>query len=268
MSGIRAVWVVLAVSFIPAVAAQAQWVNVAPPGVPKTSNGQPDLKAPVSRTVDGRVDLSGVWTAVADRRDVPPAAQDIPRNRHAANIGVDTPGGAPMTAWAIGIRAARQANDRRDLSTSRCLPSGIPPDMLRPTLLFKIVQATGITAILLEEFNNWRQILTDGRPLPSISNPGSFGYSIGTWDSDTFVVKTVGLSEQTWLDSGGTPHSEDLRLTERFNRRDFGHMDIEYTFDDPKAFTKIWSTRVGFELHPELELMDHQCEVNRAAGAR
>lgn len=252
----------------PPTSAGAQWVDFIPSGTPKSPNGRPDLQAPAPRTADGHVDLSGVWTAVADRRDVPPGASDIPRNQHAANIGATTPGGAPVTEWAAGIRAARQANQRRDLPTTRCLPSGIPPDMLRPTLPFKIVQASGITAILLEEFNNWRQILTDGRSVPSISIAGSFGYSVGRWEGQTFVVNTVGLSDQTWLDSGGTPHSEDLRLTERYTRRDFGHMEIEYTFDDPKAFTRVWSTRVSFELQAELELMDHQCEVNRAPNFR
>ena len=247
----------------PSTGVEAQWVNVSPPGVPKTPDGAPDLEGPVPRAVDGRPDLNGVWTAVADRRDVPSAAPPIPRNKHAANIGVDIAGGAPMTPWAQAIRTTRQQNERRDLPTARCLPSGIPPDMLRPTLPFKIVQAPGITVVLLEEFNNWRQILTDGRPLPPISLTASFGYSIGTWEGETFVVTTTGLSEQTWLDSGGTPHSEELRLTERFRRRNVGRMEVEYTFDDPKAFTKVWSTTVAFELRPDMELMDHQCEVNR-----
>jgi hypothetical protein len=140
--------------------------------------------------------------------------------------------------------------------------------MLRPTLPFKIIQAPGVTAILLEEFNNWRQILTDGRPLPEVVVPTSFGYSIGMWNGSTFVATTIGLGENTWLDARFTPHSEELRLTERYVRRDFGHMEIEYVFDDPKAFTKAWSTRVIFELHPELEVMDHQCEANRTSDPR
>jgi hypothetical protein len=140
--------------------------------------------------------------------------------------------------------------------------------MLRPTLPFKIIQASGVTAILLEEFNNWRQILTDGRPLPEVVVSTSFGYSIGRWDGDTFIVITIGLSEQTWLDGGGTPHSEGLRLTERYRRRDFGHLEIEYVFDDSKAFTRVWSTRVNFELHPELEVMDHQCQVSQSSDPR
>ena len=140
--------------------------------------------------------------------------------------------------------------------------------MLRPTLPFKIIQAPGVTAILLEEFNNWRQILTDGRALPEVVVPTSFGYSIGTWDGDTFIVTTTGLSEHTWLDAGFTPHSEGLRLTERYVRRDFGRLEIEYVFDDPKAFTRVWSTRVNFELHPELEVMDHQCEVSQGSDPR
>jgi hypothetical protein len=140
--------------------------------------------------------------------------------------------------------------------------------MLRPSLPFKIVQARGVTVILLEEFVNWRQILTDGRSLPPATQPAWYGYSIGRWNGDAFVVTTAGFNDQTWLDGSGLPHSEELRLTERFRRLDYGHMEIDYTFEDSKAFTRPWSTTVKFELQVDTDLMDHQCENQKWSGAK
>lgn len=170
-----------------------------------------------------------------------------------------------MTPWARSLRDERRNTFGRGVPTTRCLPGGLPFDMLRSNLPFKIIQTSGVTIILLEEFNNWRQVHTDGRALPTDPQPAWFGYSVGRWDGDVFAVTTVGFNDQTWLDGSGTPHSEQLRLTERFRRLDFGHMEIEYTFDDPKAFTKPWSTKVNFQLLPDTELLEHQCENEQDA---
>jgi hypothetical protein len=245
--------------------AGAQWVNTRLPGVPRLPNGAPNLAAPVPHTADGTPDLSGVWASVADRTDVPLDSTPIPRSRAGSDIALGIPGGAPETAWAKEVHAQRRQS--RAIPTERCLPSGIPPDMLRPSLPFKIVQARGVTVILLEEFVNWRQILTDGRSLPPPTQPAWYGYSIGRWNGDAFVVTTAGFNDQTWLDGSGLPHSEELRLTERFRRLDYGHMEIDYTFEDPKAFTRPWSTTVKFELQVDTDLMDHQCENQKWSGA-
>src|SRR5262245_45543204 len=221
--------------------ASAQWVKIPLPNTPRTPDGKPNLGAPLPRAVDGKPDLGGVWAAVSDRSDVPVTSVPIPRNRHGSNIAVDVPGGPPLTPWAKAIYDARRKAEGKGLPTEKCLPSGIPPDMLRPSLPFKIVQTYGVTIILLEEFNNWRQIFTDGRALPVDPQPAWFGYSVAKWDGDSLVVSTAGFNDQTWLDSGGTPHSEMLRLTEHFRRIDFGHMEVQYSFDDPMAFTKPWS---------------------------
>ena len=109
--------------------------------------------------------------------------------------------------------------------------------MLTRTLPFKIVQHPGLTIVLFEEFNNWRQVFTDGRPLPVDPQPAWLGYSVGRWDGDTFVVESAGFNDRAWLDAGGTPHSEALTTIERLRRLDFGHMEAEFTFDDPRAFT-------------------------------
>jgi hypothetical protein len=228
--------------------ASAQWLNYPTPGIPRTPDGKPNLSAPTPRTADGKIDLSGVWST----------------NQMRVRFAGDLPNPAPLTPWASAIREERLRNLSRDIPTSQCLPSGIPPDMLRQ-IPFKIIQTPSVTAILIEEFNHWRQIFTDGRPLPVDPEPAWFGYSIGKWDGHTLVVETNGLNDRTWIDGGGTPHSASLHLTERFRRPTFGHMEIEYTFDDSKAFSKPFSATVKFELR-DTELLDHQCENEKDAG--
>jgi len=85
------------------------------------------------------------------------------------------------------------------------------------------------------------------------------------WDGDTFVVESAGFNDKTWLDGSGTPHSESLRLIERFSRPDFGHLEIGYTATDPKALTKPVSATVKFELMADTDLLDHQCENEKNA---
>jgi hypothetical protein len=144
--------------------------------------------------------------------------------------------------------------------SEQCLPHGIPDAMLTRTLPFKIVQSPALTIILFEEFNNWRQVFTDGRPLPVDPQPAWLGYSIGRWDRDTFVIETAGFNDRSWLDANGMPHSEALRTIERLRRIDFGHMEAEFTFDDPKTFTRRWWVNVKFNLLPDTDLLEHHCD--------
>ena len=121
---------------------------------------------------------------------------------------------------------------------------------------FKIVQTPGVVVILYEEFNHFRQIFTDGRGFPPETTESWFGYSVGKWQGDTLVAETVGFNDKSWLDDPGHPHSEALRVTERVQRRDFGHMDIQITFDDPKAYTKPWSAMRYMKIALDTELIE------------
>jgi hypothetical protein len=255
---LRFVLVVLAL----ASGASAQWLNQRTPGVPRLADGKPNLRAAAPRLATGRPDLSGVWAAERNR---PPAAvgSGFVGNRLAGNMAADVPGGAPLTPWGRMVYDQRRQAAVLAIPTELCLPSGIPPDMLRTQLPFKLIQTDSVLVVLIEEFNNWRQIHLDGRTLPSDPVPAFFGYSVGQWDGDTLVVTTTGMNDKTWLDGGGLPHSEALTLTERIRRVDFGRMEIAYTFDDAKAFTRPWSATVRFDLEADSELLDHQCENDK-----
>jgi hypothetical protein len=163
-----------------------------------------------------------------------------------------------MTPWAEAIFKERDRTFGAGRPSARCLPHSIPDAMLVGN--FKIVQHPSLTLILYEEFARFRQIFTDGRGFPKEMNPAWFGYSIGKWDRDTFVVESAGFNDRSWLDDAGHPHSEQLHTTERYHRRDFGHLDLDITIDDPKAYTEPWSFTLHFRLLPDTELIEDVCD--------
>lgn len=114
--------------------------------------------------------------------------------------------------------------------------------------------------ILFEPFIDYRQIFTDGRSHPKDPVPTWIGYSVGRWDKDTLIVDSTGFNDRTWLDDGGHPHSDALHVTERFHRRDFGHMDLQITVEDPKMYTRPWTATVPYNLMPDTELIEYVCE--------
>jgi hypothetical protein len=247
------------------VSASPQWLRYPTSGTPRLPDGKANLSAPTPRAADGHPDFTGIWEVLGDL--VMPTDGRV-RSKYVYNIGVDLPGGsAPFQPWARELWNGRQKVLGVGAPSEKCLPHGIPDAMLTRTLPFKIVQNAGVTIILFEEFNHWRQVFTDGRPLPEDPQPAWLGYSVGRWRKDEFVVETAGFNDKSWLDAGGTPHTEALRTTERFRRRDYGHMEIEFGFDDPKTFTKPWSTTVQFVLLPDTDLLESHCENNKWDGA-
>jgi len=241
----------IAILFVMTGPTPAQWVKLPLPGTPRTGDGKPDLTAPARRTPDGKPDLSGIWTANSGKY-----------LGNLAGEGVE----APMQPWAAALYKERFDSLARDKPQVRCLPHGIPDAMLVPGYPFKIVQTPGVMIVLEEEFNQYRQIFTDGRTLPVDPNPAWFGYSIGKWEGDTFVVETAGFNDGSWLDNGGHPHTDALHLTERFRRPNFGNLELEIAVDDPKAYTKPWkSATVHFILLPDTELIEHLCENEKDA---
>jgi hypothetical protein len=107
----------------------------------------------------------------------------------------------------------------------------------------------------------FRQVFTDGRPLPEVTEPTWLGYSVGRWDGETFVVESIGFRDGGWLDTRkARPHSSAMRLTERFHRLDFGHLELSMTIDDPRAYKKPWTVRTVLNLMPDTELIEAFCD--------
>jgi hypothetical protein len=134
--------------------------------------------------------------------------------------------------------------------------------------LFRIIQAPGVTAMLYEMSNNYRQIFSDGRRLPNDPNPTWQGYSVGRWEGETFVVETIGFNDRSDVGRPAYPYSESLRLTERYRRRDFGHIDLDMIVDDPKAFTRVWTMRAELVLAADDEMLEFVCNENEKARQR
>jgi hypothetical protein len=238
---------IAAMSLTIAVTASAQWDPYPWKRVPRTPDGKVDLNAPAQRTAYGKIDLSGFW---------------LPENptKHLLNLAADLED-VPLKPWARDLYNQRIENNGKDHPGVSCLPSGIPEKDNIPDGL-KLVQTEDLTLVLHESRTIYRQIFTDGRPLPKNPQPTWMGYSIGHWDKDTFVVETIGQNGKTWLDMRGLPGTEALRVTERFSRPKIGHMDIEVTIDDPEAYTKPWTVKLAWRLLPDTDLIESICEEN------
>jgi hypothetical protein len=224
-----------------------QWVNYPTPGIPRTKDGKPNLSAPTPRTREGKPDFSGIWAA--------------PDGRYLENLAADGVE-VSMQPWAAKLFQERQKNEGRDRPSNQCLPHSVT-DFDAHFTPKKLVQTPEALIMLFEAYHSWRQIFTDGRPLPEERDPAWYGYSVGKWEGDTMVVETVGLNEKTWLDDRGHPHSDALRILERFRRPDFGHMQVEVTINDPKAYTKPWTVKIPWNFVPDTELLDWVCENNK-----
>jgi hypothetical protein len=131
------------------------------------------------------------------------------------------------------------------------LPTGLPAVEILAYAPFKIVQTPGLTIVMYEADNTRRQIYTDGRKLPDDPQPSWLGYSVGRWEGDTLIVDSAGFNDKTPLDIFGHPHSEAMRIQERFRRRDFGHTDVQVTIEDPKVFTKPITVKFTLLLLPD-----------------
>ncbi len=200
----------------------AQWLDLPTPGIPRLANGKPNLTAPVPRTSDGKPNLSGVW-----RPEV---------NAYRFDVVQDLKDESIFRPEAEAVFLKRVKDFRRDDPVTGCLPGG-PSEMLNS--MYRIIQSPNVTAVLYEGgMGRYRQIYTDGRKLPKDPNPIWLGYSVGHWEGDTLVVESAGFNDRTWLDRAGHPHSESLRVTEKFRRVDFGHMQFQITYDDPETLTK------------------------------
>jgi hypothetical protein len=223
-----------------------QWLKYPTPGIPRLPDGKPNLDAPAPKTPDGKPDLSGTW---------------LTRGGYTVNIAKDLkPGEVPFQPWADALYKHRLSNDGKEDPQGRCVLSGVPREDVVP-YPFKILNTNGMIVILYEALHSYRQIFMDGRALPKDPNPSWMGYSIGHWDGDTLVVESSGFVENTWLDNSGHPGTEAMRLTERFHRRDFGHIDRQITSDDPKAYTKPWNVNLQLGL-ADTELIEYVCDEN------
>jgi hypothetical protein len=229
--------------------AAAQWLNYPTKGTPRTPDGKPDLGAPTPRRPDGKPDFTGVWMG---------------EPKYMINIAADLkPEDIPFTPWAAAEYKRRHDTESKDDPSARCLPLSIVQKQTI-TSPFKMVDVPAKEeVIMLYEGARHREIFMDGRPLPKEPEPAWSGFSVGHWEGDDLVVDSAGFNGKAWLDINGHPTTDALHITERYHRFDFGHMSLEITIDDPKAYTHPWKVKETPRLLPDTELLEAVCDNNQ-----
>ncbi|HEY3826883.1 MAG TPA: hypothetical protein VGL82_20130 [Bryobacteraceae bacterium] len=257
----------------------AQWVQYPTPGVPRKADGHVNTSGPTPRLADGKPDFSGIWTTAEPNRPseglstpkqdpgprVSQSADDSPgdpsairASRQMANIGVDLPGGLPYQPWLVPIVKERTDNLAKDDPHIKCLPDNFLRAYGLPHLL-KFIHNPNLLVVLNENNAGYRQVFTDGRPLPKDPTPSWQGYSSAKWSGDTLVIDTIGVRDDTWIDWNGSVLTEAAKVQERMRRPDFGHLEVQVTVDDPKAYTKPWTVTLRERIIVDTDLIDEIC---------
>jgi hypothetical protein len=289
----------IAVAVVCSVSLAAQWPKHEDAGVPRDAKGNPRLDAPPPRTAEGKPDFSGIWQR-SDRDPIPaqlaglfaeqaagrggrgappptppqpaqaPPDPNSPPTAAFWDIGTNLKDGLPMTPWAAELKKQRMAADSINNPDANCLPLGIHPLHTHPDPR-KIVQTPKVLIWTWEANYGLRYIYTDGRKLPPLGDPQPwwYGYSVGHWEGDTLVVETNNVrgAEQGpfdgWLDVNGSPHSDQVKFTERIRRPTFGKLEIDLTIEDPKAYTKPFTVRINQRVMVDSELIEFICNENQ-----
>ena len=224
--------------------ASGQWLNL--PLV------ETKLTAEAPRAADGKPDLSGLWV-VDDRKYFFEIASDLKED-------------TPYTELGRSIQKQREDDIHKDDPVGFCIPMGLPRMYAHFASPFKVLQRPDLIAVLSEAsiWSTFVQIFLDGRTLSPDASPTYYGYSLGRWEGDTLVVETTGFNGKIWLDTTkGRPASDQLRVTQRFRRVNFGHMTLEMTFNDPVMYTRPWTVKLPIRLALGTELMETVCENER-----
>jgi hypothetical protein len=202
-------------------------------------SAHPTPSGPAPRTPNGKPDFSGVWYA---QRPVDPG----------------TPEPLP---WAQALLQERAANNAKDAPGAHCLPRGITnAGALFP---YRLVQTPTLLIMLFEDdIPSHRQVFLDGRSHPKDMDPKWMGHSVGRWEGETLVIDTVGFYDRSWLTAQGHPHTEKMHVIERFRRPDLGHLEIEFTIDDPATYAKPWIIKRVSDLDTTDEVGEYVCSEN------
>ena len=259
-------WIIVAL-VAAGISTSAQWLNHPTAGAPRTRDGKVNMTARVPR-LSGKPDLSGLWQVQGQPR-APGALFGLgesENSRYFINVLADfPPNDLPLTPAGLG-RWKHNTQPTTPSPIVNCLPDGMPHGNVLPQP-FKVIHSTGVIVLLYEVGTTFRQVFMDGRKLPVDPSPTWQGYSVGRWEGDTLVVDTIGFNDRSWLDVRGTPHSEEMRVEERFRRRDYGHLDLTTTITDPKTFTRPITFAVVLDLMPDTELLEHYCAENEKDDA-
>ena len=239
-------------------------------GAPRA--GVSESKGPAPRWPDGRVRLGppagrkGYWGTASVTTMVESGSPISVRGDGLLKNISDVDRVAPFQPWARAVYLYRQRTLLKDDPAARCLPPGGPRQFHTPNG-FQFVEQRDLGRILVlfgGGNRNWRIISTDGRPPGQAAEavPSYFGNSVGRWEKDTLVVESVGYNERFWMTNGGLPHTEALRLVERFTRADLNTLRYDVTVDDPRTYTRPWRSAWTVQWVPDRDIEEFFCEEN------
>jgi hypothetical protein len=277
------------IALVFAASASAQWAPVPDPKLPRDAEGNVRMDAPTPKTAAGVPDLSGLWMRTRSGPppenagggggggQLEPEQAPVPLDPNGPPIaaffeaGQNIEGGLPYTPWAKELRDRRFALRAKDNPDAQCLPMGFLQFHQQPQPR-QIIQTDKMILIVYEANYGLRYIYLDGRELPPQGEPQPYwyGYSVGHWEGNDLVVETNnlrGADEDSpydgWMDVNGSPYTRQAKFTERFRRPTLGHLQIDLTIEDPKAYTRPWTVRVDQRLLPDQELIEFVCNENQ-----
>jgi uncharacterized protein DUF6152 len=239
-------------------------------GLPRASVSE--SRGPTPRWPDGQVRLGppagrkGYWGAASATTMIESGSPVSVRADGLLVNLTDADRVAPFQPWARAVYLHRQRSLLKDDPAARCLPPG-GPRQFQTANGFQFVEQRELGRILMlfgGGNRNWRIIYTDSRPLGQASEavPSYFGSSVGRWEKDTLVVESVGYNERFWMTNGGLPHTEALRLVERFSRPDLNTLRYEVTVDDPRTYTRPWRSAWTVRWVQDRDILEFFCEEN------
>ena len=235
------------------------------------------VKRPAPRWPDGQVRLGpepgkkGYWGDASARALVDTTAGRIAMSDEGLLTNLnDADRVAPFQPWARALYLRRQRNLLSDDPAARCIPAGGPRQFQMPNGVQFVEQKELGRILVLSGGNdrNWRVIATDGRQQtqPAEAVLSYFGNSVGKWENkDSLVVDSIGYNERFWLTNGGLPHTDGLRLVERFTRTDFNTLKYDVTINDDRTYTRPWTAGFTLSWIPDQEIQEYFCEENAEA---
>ncbi len=195
------------------------------------------------------MNISGVWWT----QSYSPKIQLV----GGGNLPYSDKGKAQYAKNMAGLKDGTLKDEARHL----CVPDGLPRLLGNP-YPFQIIQTPGQVTFAYELNHVIRPIVLD-KPQVSAHElevaPYYSGHSVAHWDGDTLVIETAGFNEKTFLDATGAPHSDEMTTVERVKKVNDKTLEDVITVTDPQMFTKPWSARFVYDLHPEVRLEDYTC---------
>lgn len=227
----------------------AQWFDLATPGLPRTADGRLDMTAPAPRTPEDKPDFSGLWVPVDARGTLFESSK--------------------ILGWAQDAMLQEESTFYANDPRFHCLPDGPASYIAGMSVggMRRIVQHPSIIAVLNPDMT-YRQVFMDGRELvaePVL--PTWLGYSVGRFEGDELVIESNGFNDKSWLTREGLPHTDRLRITERYRRTDFGHMTLELTYEDPGVFTEPVQATADLEFRANTEMLEIVCNESETSRA-